>query len=71
MRKLNSKDSMDNNFRRLYYVRYVDNFVVDIIGSRKDAINIQNKIRIFLQDFLKLTLNEKKTWVINLNKILI
>ena len=67
--KLDSKDPMDPNFRRLYYVRYVDDFVVGITGSRKDAINIQNKIRIFLKDSLKLTLNEKKAWINNFSKI--
>lgn len=46
----------------------MDDFVVGLIGPCKDAINIKNKIRIFLKDSLRLTLNEKKTWIINSSK---
>jgi hypothetical protein len=31
--KVDSKDPFDPNFRRLYYIRYVDDFVVGIVGS--------------------------------------
>ena len=67
--KVDSKDPMDSNFKRLYYVRYVDDFVVGIIGSRKDTIIVQDKIRTFLKDSLKLTLSEKKTSVTNFSKV--
>ena len=66
--KVDSKDPMDPNFRRLYYVRYVDDFVVGIIGSYKNTLDIQEKIRIFLKNTLKLTLNEKKTFITNFSK---
>ena len=67
--KVDSKDPMDSNFKRLYYVRYVDDFVIGIIGSRKDTINIQDKVKAFLKDSLMLTLNEKKTCITNFSKI--
>jgi group II intron reverse transcriptase/maturase len=66
--KVDSKDPMDPNFRRLYYVRYVDDFVVGVIGSRKNTLDIQEKIRIFLKNTLKLTLSEKKTFITNFSK---
>lgn len=66
--KINSKDFMDPNFKRLYYVRYVDEFAVGVIGSRNDTLNIQDKIRIFLKENLKLTLSEKKTFITNFRK---
>lgn len=60
-RQVNSKDPFDPNFKRLYYVRYVDDFVVGVIGSREDAVAICNKIKSFLNLKLKLTLNSDKT----------
>ena len=66
--QVDSKDPMDPNFRRLYYVRYVDDFVVGVIGSYKNTLDIQEKIRIFLKNTLKLTLNEKKTFITNFSK---
>lgn len=66
--KVNSKDPMDPNFKRLYYVRYVDDFVVGIIGSRKDTIYIKDKIIFFFKDALKLTLSEEKTFITNFSK---
>lgn len=55
--KLYSKDPMDSHFRRLYYIRCVDDFVVGVIGSHKNTLDIQKKIRIFLKINLKLSLN--------------
>jgi retron-type reverse transcriptase len=59
--KVDSKDPFDPNFKRLYYVRYVDDFVVGVVGSRRASVDIQEKIRVFLLDNLKLTLSEEKT----------
>jgi len=61
--KLNSKDPFDRDFKRLYYVRYVDDFVVGVIGSRKETVEIKDKIREFLKNELKLHLNPEKTLI--------
>jgi group II intron reverse transcriptase/maturase len=62
--------SIDENYRRMRYVRYVDDFVVGIIGSKEDAKSFKQKIKQFLNDTLKLELSEEKTLVSNLkNKI--
>lgn len=66
--KVNSKDPLDPNFKRLYYIRYVDDFVVGVIGSHKDTIIIQEKIRSFLANDLKLTLSEDKTFITRFSK---
>lgn len=66
--KVDSKDGLDPNFRRLYYVRYVDDFVVGVVGSRKEAVEIQEKIRVFLLDNLKLTLGGEKTLLTHFSK---
>jgi hypothetical protein len=66
--KVNSKDPLDPNFKKLYYVRYVDDFIIGVIGSRKETVEIQEKIKIFLKNNLKLTLNDKKTSITQFSK---
>lgn len=66
--KINSKDALDTNFRRLYYVRYVDDFIVGVIGSHRETVEIQDKIRVFLKDNLDLTLSREKTLITNFSK---
>jgi group II intron reverse transcriptase/maturase len=66
--KINSKDPFDPNFKRLYYVRYVDDFVVGIVGSHKETIEIRNKIESFLKSELKLSLSSKKTSITHFSK---
>ena len=51
----------DRSFRNLHFNRYADDFVVGIIGSRKDAERVKADIRDFLANALKLTLSEEKT----------
>lgn len=45
------------------YVRYADDFVVLVLGNRKDALEIRDKIKIFLKENLGLDLNLDKTIV--------
>nr|QUS63793.1 hypothetical protein [Haslea silbo] len=66
--KLNNKDPFDPIFRRLYYIRYVDGFVVGIVGSLEDATMIRNKIDGFLKNELKLSLSSKKTTITHFSK---
>lgn len=55
--------SNDPNYRRLVYIRYADDWIIGIIGSKEDCIIIKNKINDFLKLVLKLNLNEEKTKV--------
>jgi group II intron reverse transcriptase/maturase len=66
--KVNSKDPFDPNFNRLYYIRYVDDFVVGVVGSRESTIDIQNKIHAFLKNELKLILSSEKTSITHFSK---
>lgn len=63
-----SKNPVDHNFKRLIYIRYVDNFVIGIIGSRLDTMAIQEKIGVFLKNKLDLTLSNQKTIITNFSK---
>lgn len=67
-RKLISKDPFDPEFKRLHYVRYVDDFVVGVVGSREETIELENKIREFLKSELKLILSPEKTLITHFSK---
>ena len=51
----------DTTYKRLQYNRYADDFIIGVIGSKKDAENVKSTIKTFLQETLKLTLSEEKT----------
>ena len=68
MRQLYTLDMMDPTFRRLFYVRYADDFVVCIIGSKKEAFNIKLNIKNFLMDKCGLQLNMNKTVITHMEK---
>jgi hypothetical protein len=67
-RKVHSKEPFDRGFKRLCYVRYVDDFVVGVIGSREDTVELEEKIRMFLKNELKLTLSSEKTLITHFSK---
>lgn len=45
----------------MMFVRYADDFIIGIIGSKADAIEIRDKLRAFLAEQLKLELSMQKT----------
>ncbi|ENV3571650.1 group II intron reverse transcriptase/maturase [Escherichia coli] len=60
-RSIPSQVMNDPNFRRMYYVRYADDFVIGVIGSKKDAEHISRQVRNFITTSLGLEVNEAKT----------
>ena len=64
MLKVPSKMPNDPDFKRLHYVRYADDFIIGLIGSKADAQNIKTDLKEFLQE-LKLELSEDKTLITN------
>lgn len=60
---LPSRDPKDDNFRRLGYVRYVDDFMIGFTGTKAEAESIRDRIVIFLHDELKLKTNEAKSYI--------
>jgi retron-type reverse transcriptase len=65
--QIHSRDPMDPLFRRLVYVRYADDWIIAIRGSRDEAVKVLDKIRLFLQLYLGLRLNETKTLITHSN----
>jgi group II intron reverse transcriptase/maturase len=66
MRQLPSQDLMDANYTRVKYVRYADDFIVMIIGSKKLAEEVRDAMRDYLNGELHLTLSMEKTKITNL-----
>jgi len=64
-RQMPSRDPNDPNYRRLRYVRYADDFLLCLIGSKLEAQEIREELRRFLLDELKLELSENKTLITN------
>ncbi len=58
-----SRDPNDPNFRRLWYTRYADDFLLGVIGSKSETVEIKQKIALFLRNSLKLELSDEKTLV--------
>lgn len=65
--RIPSKDFYDPNFKRISYVRYVNDWVILLAGSYKDALDIRSKISDKLQQ-LGLTLNMEKTKITSLRQ---
>jgi len=63
-----SGDPIDPNFHRLRYCRYADDFLVGVIGSKADAVQIMADIQRFLADRLKLAVSPEKTGVRDASK---
>jgi hypothetical protein len=68
LRLITSKDFSDEDFRRLQYTRYADDFLVGIIGKYEESVDIRRQIKEFLIDKLSLKLNLDKTQITHLNK---
>ena len=66
MRKLPTKDQMDGDYARVKYIRYADDFVICVDGSKEMAEQIKNDVTLFLRENLKLELNADKTLITNL-----
>ena len=62
-------DEMDENYKRLQYNRYADDFLISITGSKQDAENIKEQVKIFLKDKLNLTMSEEKTHVTQMDHV--
>lgn len=58
-----SGDEMDGSYRRLKYIRYADDFILGIIGSKEDVLRIKEDIKSFLSESLALELSEEKTLI--------
>lgn len=54
--------------KRLKYIRYADDFVIAINGSKEDCIAIKTKLSEFIANTLKMELSEEKTLITHSNE---
>jgi group II intron reverse transcriptase/maturase len=62
-KQLPSGDPFDPGYRRFYFCRYADDFIIGIIGSYSDAEAIRQKVRSFIEETLQLTIAEEKSHI--------
>jgi len=63
LKTLPSVDPMDTHYKRVFYVRFADDFLVGVIGSKAEAKRIKEDIGVFISQRLKLELSVDKTLV--------
>ena len=61
LRSMPSVDMHDPGFKRLHYVRYADDFLVGIVGTKADAVEATAEVKGFVENTLKLTISEEKS----------
>jgi group II intron reverse transcriptase/maturase len=63
MLQTEARDPMDPDYRRMYYVRYADDFLVGINGSQTEAEAMKSWLGDYLSNELQLELSAEKTLV--------
>lgn len=58
----------ESSYKTLQYVRYADDFLIGIIGSKEDAETIKKDLTVYLRDTLRLTLSDEKTKITHTEK---
>jgi group II intron reverse transcriptase/maturase len=62
-RTLPAQDVNDPNFRRLQYIRYADDFILSVTGTKSEADEIKAAIGTFLKEKLHLEMSASKTLI--------
>lgn len=60
-----SGNEMDKDFRRLKYVRYADDFLVGIIGTKEECETIKADLTKYMRETLNLEMSQEKTLITN------
>ena len=68
MQKIRARLPKDDNFKRLYYVRYADDWIMAIRGPLSETTRILESTREFLRKELNLDLSKEKTLITNPHK---
>ena len=59
-RRLPSGDPFDETYKRLFYCRYADDYLIGIIGSYADAERVSQQVKQYMEETLHLTIAEEK-----------
>jgi group II intron reverse transcriptase/maturase len=61
-------EPLDPNYRRLYYTRYADDFLVGVIGSKAETVELKTWLETILREELQLELSVEKTLITHSKK---
>ena len=56
-------DPMDTEYKRVVYVRYADDFLIGVIGSKEDAKQVKTDVGEFIKEQLHLEISPEKTLI--------
>lgn len=56
-------DPMDTEYKRVVYVRYADDFLIGVIGSKEDAKQVKIDVGEFIREQLHLEMSPEKTLI--------
>lgn len=56
-------DPMDTEYKRVVYVRYADDFLIGVIGSKEDAKQVKIDVGEFIKEQLHLEISPEKTLI--------
>lgn len=60
-KRLPSNDMHDPNFRRMHYVRYADDFLIGVTGTKDEARQIMATVTTFIEEELQLEVSKEKS----------
>lgn len=63
LRSIPYGNPMDESYKRIVYVRYADDFLIGVIGSKKDAEQVKSDVSEFLLEQLHLEMSAEKTLI--------
>ena len=64
-RKVPALMDMDKDYKRIKYIRYADDFLIGVIGSKEDCKKMKEDFTVFMREKLKLELSDEKTLITN------
>ncbi|UAC49443.1 reverse transcriptase/maturase family protein [Bacillus aquiflavi] len=56
-----SHEQFAEDYRRMKYIRYADDFLIGIIGTKEEAKEVKGKVTTYLTEMLQLELDQEKT----------
>jgi group II intron reverse transcriptase/maturase len=58
-------EPLDPNYKRMWYCRYTDDFVIGIIGAKQEAYMIRDKVQEFIETQLNLKIAQGKSHIVH------
>lgn len=63
MKSIPYSNPMDEKYKRVFYIRYADDFLIGVIGSKNDAEDVKKDVGNFIREKLRLEMSEEKTLI--------